>query len=135
MNLKLRCLFWELVSNYEVPAAWVHPRCTNAHNCLRPTLGRWCFLRLYICSLASPRMTAVWQGFWNRHGSQNSYLDVSKGYQKLDTSHQSAGNSKDPDFRILFIRLFKTFSAIVSFLLERTSLTSNIKIFEWDGMS
>ena len=74
-------------------------------------------------------------GWTDRNGSRNSYLDVAKGYQKLDTSHQSAGNSKDPDFRILFIRLFKTFSAIVCSLLERTSLTSNIKIFEWDGMS
>ena len=81
------------------------------------------------------RMNERTDGWTDRRGSQNSYLDVSKGYQKLDTSHQSAGNSKDPDFRILFIRLFKTFSAIVCSLLERTSLTSNIKIFEWDGMS
>ena len=30
----------ELLNYQEIPAAWVHPRCVNAHNCLGPTLGR-----------------------------------------------------------------------------------------------
>ena len=51
--------------NWEVPAAQVLPRCADAHNFLGPTLKRWHFLRLFVRSSASPRTTAVWQGFWN----------------------------------------------------------------------
>ena len=51
----------------------VHPRCADAHNCLGPTLGRWCFLRLYICSSASPRVAAFGLGCWNC--SKGGYLN------------------------------------------------------------
>ena len=88
---KIKKLEWITIL-LEVPAARVHPRCANAHNCFGPTLGRWWNFEKGILK----RATLIGDEWWT-HSNQRIHMQMSwnwKGFSRKGRRYGKYVSSK-----------------------------------------